>query len=112
MAILRWTGSLRSALSDSWAASINDPDAAQKATQFIDNPSSLFERTESATQHAHITNSVQNSVTATPEALKAILNLLRDLLKDDANSAGGTTTTTLFCAASNSCKHAVVHLGG
>lgn len=91
----------------SFAACTNDPDAAQKASGFIGNPSSLLNGPNGPRGTDDIVNDVQNFVAANPQALPAVLSILKDLTTkglgtSDLQKAIGTG----LGKAANICKTA------
>src|SRR3984893_11126626 len=63
--------------SSSFAACTNDPGAAQNASNFISNPSSLLSGPNGPLTPAEITGAVRDFVAANPQALAAIMAVLK-----------------------------------
>jgi hypothetical protein len=63
--------------SSSFAACTNDPGAAQNASNFISNPSSLLGGPNGPPTPAEITSAVRDFVAANPQALAAAIGLLK-----------------------------------
>src|ERR1700737_3461149 len=62
---------------NSFAACINDADAAQKASGFLSNPSSLLNGPNGPRSAAEISSDVRDFVTANPRALVSVIALLK-----------------------------------
>src|SRR3981189_1191965 len=107
MTIERWVAWSRSAIlaiglallsswvfsSSGFAACTNDPDAAQNASNFLKNPSSLLNGPNGPRSQADISADVRNFVAADPQALQAVIGLLEDRglgLSSDQQKAIGT----------------------
>jgi hypothetical protein len=71
-ALLSWALS-----SSSFAACTNDPGAAQNASNFISNPSSLLGGPNGPPTPAEITSAMRDFVAANPQALAAAIGLLK-----------------------------------
>jgi hypothetical protein len=75
----------------SFAACTNDPGAAQNASNFINNPSSLLNGPNGPRSAADISAAVRDFVAANPQALAAVIALLKDSgLSTDQQKAIGT----------------------
>jgi hypothetical protein len=97
----------------SWDACINDPDAAQKATQFSDNPFPLLNGPTNGPYNADASRTTCRTFAASPEMLTAILNVPKDFLKDDVNTSGlQKAIGTGLGKASNAGQVPLVNLGG
>jgi hypothetical protein len=77
--------------SSSFAACTNDPGAAQNASHFISNPSSILGGPNAPVTPAEITSAVRDFVAANPQALAAASGLLKGgRLNADQQKAIGT----------------------
>jgi hypothetical protein len=75
----------------SFAACTNDPGAAQNAANFISNPSSLLSGPSGPLTPAEITGAVRDFVAANPQALAAVIAVLKSGgLSADLQKAIGT----------------------
>lgn len=72
----------------SFAACTNDPDAASKAATFISNPTSLFNGPTSSRTSDEIIADVGSFVAANPQALPAVIALLKGASVDQQQSIG------------------------
>lgn len=87
------------------AACVNDPDAAQKAAAFTTNPGSLLQGPSGPRGPDQVAADVQTFVASYPQALPAVLDILKDL-----NSKGLSTSDlqkaigTGLGKAANVCK--------
>jgi hypothetical protein len=89
----------------SFAACTNDRDAAQRASNFVNNPSSLLAGPNGPRSSDDIANDVQNFVAANPQALPVVITLLKDLVKDGTKTSDPTKAIgTGLGKASNICK--------
>ncbi|QPF90285.1 hypothetical protein [Bradyrhizobium commune] len=70
-----------------FAACVNDPDAAQKAASFTTNPSSLLQGPSGPRTADEVTADVQTFVASYPQALPAVLGVLKDLAGKGASTA-------------------------
>src|SRR6266702_2940440 len=87
------------------AACVSDPDAAQKAANFTTNPSSLLEGPNGPRSADEIAADVQTYVAAYPQALPAVLAILKDLTSKGAGtSALQKAIGTGLGKAANVCK--------
>ena len=88
-----------------FAACTNDPDAARKASDFIANPAGFLNGPNGPRDAAEIANDVQNFVTANPQALPVVLNILKDLTtKGPGTSDLQKAIGTGLGKAANICK--------
>ncbi|MBR1171009.1 hypothetical protein [Bradyrhizobium liaoningense] len=90
---------------NAFAACVNDPDTAQKAAAFTTNPSSLLEGANGPRSPDDVAADVQTFVASYPQALPAVLAILKDL----ANKGGATAALqkaigTGLGKAANVCK--------
>jgi hypothetical protein len=77
--------------SSSLAACTNDPGATQNASNFVNNPSSLLGGPNGPLTPAEITGAVRDYVAANPQALAAVIGLLKGAgLSADQQKAIGT----------------------
>lgn len=117
MTISRWKVPLRLAVllfgcawslamgTSSFAAWTTDPDAAQQATGFIGNPSSLLNGPRGPRSSDEIAIDVQNFVAANLQTLSVVLNILKDLTTKGAGTADlHKAIGTGFGKAVNICK--------
>jgi hypothetical protein len=75
----------------SFAACTNDPGAAENALNFVNNPSSLLSRANGPLTPSEITGAVRDFVAANPQALAAVIALLKGGgLSADQQKAIGT----------------------
>lgn len=72
----------------SFAACTNDPDAASKAATFISNPTSLFNGPTGSRTSDEIVADVGSFVAANPQALPAVIALLKGASVDQQQSIG------------------------
>lgn len=72
----------------SFAACTNDPDAASKAVAFIGNPTSLFNGPNGPRTSDEIIADVGSFVAANPQALPAVIALLKGASVDQQQSIG------------------------
>jgi hypothetical protein len=87
------------------AACVSDPNAAQKAANFTTNPSSLLEGPNGPRSPDEIAMDVQTFVAAYPQALPAVLSILKDLTSKGAStSALQKAIGTGLGKAANVCK--------
>jgi len=87
------------------AACVDDSAAAQKAASFAANPSSLLEGPNGPRSPDDVAADVQTFLTSYPQALPAVLNLLKDLtLKGASTSALQKAIGTGLGKAANVCK--------
>lgn len=87
------------------AACVNDPNAAQKAAAFTASPASLLENTSGARSPEDVAADVQAFVASYPQALPAVLNILKDLTSKGAStSALQKAVGTGLGKAANVCK--------
>jgi hypothetical protein len=87
------------------AACVSDPNAAQKAANFTTNPSSLLEGPNGPRSPDEIAMDVQTFVAAYPQALPAVLSILKDLASKGAStSALQKAIGTGLGKAANVCK--------
>jgi hypothetical protein len=88
-----------------FAACVNDPDTAQKAAAFTTNPSSLLEGSNGSRSPDDVAADVQTFVASYPQALPAVLNILKDLTnKGPSTSALQKAIGTGLGKAANVCK--------
>ncbi|WBL80301.1 hypothetical protein I3J27_07730 [Bradyrhizobium xenonodulans] len=88
-----------------FAACVNDPDTAQKAAAFTTNPSSLLEGPNGPRSPDDVAADVQTFVASYPQALPAVLNILKDLSsKGPSTSALQKAIGTGLGKAANVCK--------
>ncbi len=83
----------------SFAACTTDPDAAAKAASFLGNPSSLFNGPNGARSSDEIIGNVRDFVAANPQALPAVIALLKGASVDQQQAIG-----TGLGNASDTCK--------
>jgi hypothetical protein len=87
------------------AACVSDPNAAQKAANFTTNPSSLLEGPNGPRSPDEIAMDVQTFVAAYPQALPAVLSILKDLASKGASSSAlQKAIGTGLGKAANVCK--------
>src|ERR1700724_645021 len=72
----------------SFAACTNDPDAASKAANFLNNLSSLFNGPNGARSSGEISGDVRDFVAANPQALSAVIALLKGASVDQQQAIG------------------------
>ena len=88
-----------------FAACVNDPDTAQKAAAFTTNPSSLLEGPNGPRNPDDVAADVQTFVASYPQALPAVLAILKDLEnKGPSSSALQKAIGTGLGKAANVCK--------
>lgn len=88
-----------------FAACVNDPDTAQKAAGFTTNPSSLLEGPNGPRSPDDVVADVQTFVASYPQALPAVLAILKDLTnKGPSTSALQKAIGTGLGKAANVCK--------
>lgn len=88
-----------------FAACVNDADTAQKAATFTTNPASLLEGPNGPRSPDDIAVDVQTFVASYPQALPAVLNILKDLTnKGPSTSALQKAIGTGLGKAANVCK--------
>ncbi|MGY4606973.1 hypothetical protein ACVW16_005385 [Bradyrhizobium sp. USDA 4474] len=88
-----------------FAACVNDPDTAQKAAAFTTNPSSLLEGPNGPRSPDDVAADVQTFVASYPQALPAVLAILKDLEnKGPSSSALQKAIGTGLGKAANVCK--------
>jgi hypothetical protein len=87
------------------AACVNAPNAAQKAAAFTASPSTLLEGSSGARNREDIAADVQAFVASYPQALPAVLNILKDLTNKGPSTSNlqGAIGTGLGKTA-NVCK--------
>jgi hypothetical protein len=76
-----------------FAACTNDPGSAQNASNFLSNPSSLVNGPHGPRSAAEITGDIRDFVAANPQALAAVISLLKEKglgLSSDQQKAIGT----------------------
>ncbi|MCP3472155.1 hypothetical protein NLM33_17720 [Bradyrhizobium sp. CCGUVB1N3] len=82
----------------SFAACTNDPDAAAKAVNFLSNPSSLLNGPNGARSSAEIGSDVRDFVAANPQALPAVIALLKGASVEQQQAIGtGLGTAADIC---------------
>src|SRR4051794_16384638 len=87
------------------AACVNDADAAQKAANFTTNPSSLLNGPNGPRRSEEIAADVQTFVASYPQALPAVLSVLKDLTgKGPSTSDQQKAIGTGLGKAANVCK--------
>lgn len=69
------------------AACVNDPNAAQKAAAFTTNPASLLDGPNGPRSPDDVAADVQAFVASNPQALPAVLNILKDLTSKGASTS-------------------------
>jgi hypothetical protein len=88
-----------------FAACVNDPDTAQKAAAFTTNPSLLLEGPNGPRSPDDVAADVQTFVASYPQALPAVLAILKDLSNKGAStSALQKAIGTGLGKAANVCK--------
>lgn len=88
-----------------FAACVNDPDTAQKAAAFTTNPSLLLEGPNGTRSPDDVAADVQTFVASYPQALPAVLAILKDLTSRGALTAAlQKAIGTGLGKAANVCK--------
>lgn len=89
----------------SFAACVRDPDTAQKAAAFTTTPSSLLEGPNGPRSPEEVAADVQTFVASYPQALPAILTILKDLTNQGPSTAAlQKAIGTGLGKAANVCK--------